>query len=50
MLKKGDIIMSGTISTGSILELGPEEYGWIERGDVVSMRSPVLGELVNKVV
>lgn len=49
-LKRGDVIMSGTISTGCILELGPEEYGWLKRGDVVSIVSPVLGELKNEVV
>ena len=49
-LRKGDVIMSGTVSTGCILELGPEEYGWLKKGDVVSIRSPVLGELTNEVV
>jgi fumarylacetoacetate (FAA) hydrolase len=49
-LRKGDVIMSGTVSSGCILELGFEEYGWLKRGDIVSIRSPVLGELVNKVV
>lgn len=50
MLREGDVIMSGTVSTGCILELGPEEYGWLKKGDVVSIRSPVLGELTNEVV
>lgn len=49
-LRKGDVIMSGTVSTGCILELGPEEYGWLKRGDVVSIKSPILGELTNEVV
>jgi fumarylacetoacetate (FAA) hydrolase len=49
-LRKGDVIMSGTVSTGCILELGSEEYGWLKRGDVVSIRSPILGELTNEVV
>jgi fumarylacetoacetate (FAA) hydrolase len=49
-LRKGDVIMSGTVSTGCILELGTEEYGWLKRGDVVSIRSPALGELINEVV
>jgi fumarylacetoacetate (FAA) hydrolase len=49
-LRKGDVIMSGTIPSGCIMELGPEEYGWLKRGDVVSIKSPVLGELVNEVV
>lgn len=49
-LRRGDIIMSGTVSTGCILELGPEELGWLKKGDVVSIRSPVLGELTNEVI
>jgi fumarylacetoacetate (FAA) hydrolase len=50
MLRKGDLIMSGTISTGCILELGAENYNWLKKGDTVSMRSSTLGELNNKVV
>lgn len=49
-LRKGDIIMSGTISTGSIIELGYETYGWLKKGDTVSIRSPILGELNNEVI
>ncbi len=49
-LRRGDIIMSGTVSTGCILELGPEELGWLKKGDVVSIRSPALGELTNEVI
>ncbi|MEM0133875.1 MAG: fumarylacetoacetate hydrolase family protein [Thermoplasmatales archaeon] len=49
-LRRGDVIMSGTVSTGCILELGSNEYGWLKRGDVVSIRSPILGELTNEVV
>jgi fumarylacetoacetate (FAA) hydrolase len=48
-LRRGDVIMSGTVSTGCILELGPEEYGWLRKGDVVTIRSPALGELTNEV-
>lgn len=49
-LRKGDVIMSGTVPTGCILELGSDEYRWLKRGDVVSIRSPILGELTNEVV
>ncbi len=49
-LRKGDVIMSGTVSTGCILELGPEEFRWLKKGDVVTMKSPILGELTNEVV
>ncbi|MCL4333330.1 MAG: fumarylacetoacetate hydrolase family protein [Candidatus Thermoplasmatota archaeon] len=50
MLREGDVIMSGTVSTGCILELGPEEHGWLKKGDNVSIRSPALGELTNEVI
>jgi fumarylacetoacetate (FAA) hydrolase len=49
ILRKGDILLSGTISSGCILELGPENFGWLKRGDVVSLRGGVLGTLENEV-
>lgn len=50
MLHEGDIIMSGTVGTGCILELGYDKYGWLKPGDTVSFESEVLGKLINKVV
>ncbi|MEM1814180.1 MAG: fumarylacetoacetate hydrolase family protein [Thermoplasmatales archaeon] len=50
ILRRGDIILSGTVSTGCILELGPENLGWLKKGDVVSIVSDKLGELVNEVI
>ncbi|MEM0128320.1 MAG: fumarylacetoacetate hydrolase family protein [Thermoplasmatales archaeon] len=49
-LRMGDVILSGTVSTGCILELGPENYGWLKRGDEVSINGEKLGKLVNEVV
>lgn len=49
-LKPGDILMTGTVGTGCILELGPEKYGWLRNGDTVELFSDVLGELRSKVV
>lgn len=49
-LHEGDLIMSGTVGTGCILELGPDKHGWLRKGDVVEFSSPVLGSLVNKIV
>lgn len=46
----GDVIMSGTVGTGCILELGPEKYGWLNRGDTVVFESDALGKLISKVV
>ena len=50
-LLPGDIIGSGTVGTGCILELRPENTGgWIKKGDVVRMEVERLGVLENKVV
>jgi len=49
-LRPGDIIMSGTVGTGCILEIGPEEHGWLKKGDTVSFQSDMLGETSNKIV
>lgn len=47
-LRPGDIIMSGTVGTGCILEIGPEEYGWLKKGDTVQFHSDILGDTSNK--
>lgn len=49
-IRPGDIIMSGTVGTGCILELGPERLGWLKRGDEVEFRSPYLGVLRNRLI
>ncbi len=49
-LRPGDIIMSGTVGTGCILEIGPEDHGWIKKGDIVRFHSDMLGETSNKIV
>lgn len=47
----GDLIGSGTVGTGCILELGPENTGgWLKPGDVVELEIERLGVLRNKVV
>ncbi len=47
-LRPGDIMMSGTVGTGCILEIGHEEYGWLKRGDTVQFHSDILGDTSNK--
>ena len=43
-LYRGDLIGSGTVGTGCILELGPEKTGgWIQAGDVIEMEIERLG-------
>ena len=50
-LLPGDILGSGTVGTGCILELRPENVGgWIKKGDVVHMEVERLGVLENKIV
>lgn len=48
-LKPGDIFGSGTVGTGSILELGPEVHRWLLPGDVVQLEIERLGVLRNEV-
>ena len=49
-LRPGDILMSGTVGRGCILELGPEEVEWLKPGDVVKFESSAFGELNSRIV
>lgn len=49
-LYPGDIIGSGTVGTGCILELGPEVCPWLDEGDIVELEIERLGVLRNKIV
>lgn len=50
-LRPGDVIGSGTVGTGCILELTPEAVGgWLKPGDVVELTIERLGTLRNPVV
>jgi fumarylacetoacetate (FAA) hydrolase len=50
-LVAGDYLGSGTVGTGCILELRPENTGgWIKRGDVVRLEVERLGTLENKIL
>ncbi|HEX8680980.1 MAG TPA: fumarylacetoacetate hydrolase family protein [Ardenticatenaceae bacterium] len=49
-LYPGDVIGSGTVGTGCILELGPEMAGgWLQPGDVIELEIERLGMLRNVV-
>jgi fumarylacetoacetate (FAA) hydrolase len=50
LLLPGDVLGSGTVGTGCILELGPENVPWIEPGDLVEMEIEGIGVLANRVV
>ena len=47
-LRAGDVIGSGTVGTGCILEHGDDR--WLRRGDVVELEVEGLGVLTNRVV
>ena len=50
-LLPGDILGSGTVGTGCILELRPENVGgWLKKGDVIRMEVERLGVLENKII
>lgn len=47
----GDIIGSGTVGTGCILELGPEKSdGWLQVGDRVELEIQGIGSLTNRII
>ncbi len=51
MLNVGDLLGSGTVGTGCILELGPETTGgWLKPGDEIQLEIELLGQLKNPVV
>jgi len=49
-LVPGDVIGSGTVGTGCILELGTEVHPWLEPGNEVELEVERLGRLRNRVV
>jgi fumarylacetoacetate (FAA) hydrolase len=44
-LRAGDVLGSGTLTGGSLLDIGPLEGRWIEPGDEVVLAAPGLGQL-----
>jgi fumarylacetoacetate (FAA) hydrolase len=50
-LRPGDVLGSGTLDRGCLLELGPLEGDrWVEPGDVVALHADGLGTLETAVV
>ncbi len=49
-LQPGDVIGSGTVGTGCLLELGDKRERWLQPGDVVELEIERLGVLRNYVV
>ncbi|WP_078380354.1 fumarylacetoacetate hydrolase family protein [Sutcliffiella halmapala] len=48
-LYPGEVIGSGTVGTGCILELGTEVHRWLEPGDKVELEITGLGKIVNTI-
>jgi len=46
----GDVIGSGTVGFGCILELGVESHPWLKPGDEVTLSIDLLGALTNRIV
>jgi fumarylacetoacetate (FAA) hydrolase len=49
-LRVGDVLGSGTVGTGCILELGTQVHPWLQRGDVVELEVEGIGVLRNRIV
>ena len=49
-LQPGEVFGSGTVGTGSLLELGPKVHPWLKPGDAVELEIERLGVLRNKVI
>jgi 2-keto-4-pentenoate hydratase/2-oxohepta-3-ene-1,7-dioic acid hydratase in catechol pathway len=49
-LYPGDIIGSGTVGFGCLMELGEEVHRWLEPGDVVELTITGLGSLTNTII
>jgi len=49
-IRVGDVIGSGTVGTGCLLELGTEVHPWFQRGDVIELEIEGIGVLRNRIV
>jgi len=49
-LRVGDVLGSGTVGTGCILELGTNVHPWLQRGDIVELEIAGVGVLRNRIV
>ncbi len=49
-LRVGDVIGSGTVGTGCLLEIGTAVHPWFKRGEVIELEIEGIGVLRNKIV
>src|SRR5215469_17544223 len=48
-LRVGDVLGSGTVGTGCLLELGTEVHHWFQRGDEIELEIEGIGVLRNRI-
>jgi len=48
-LRVGDVLGSGTVGTGCLLELGTEVHPWFQRGDEIELEVEGIGVLRNRI-
>jgi len=49
-LRVGDVIGSGTVGTGCLLEIGTEIHPWFQRGEIIELEIDGIGVLRNTIV
>lgn len=49
-LRPGDVIGSGTVGTGCLLEIGTEVHPWFQRGETIELEIDGIGVLRNTIV
>jgi len=49
-LRPGDVLGSGTVGTGCLLEIGTEVHPWFQRGETIELEIDGIGILRNKIV
>lgn len=49
-LRPGDVLGSGTVGTGCLLEIGTEVHPWFQSGETIELEIEGLGVLRNKIV
>ncbi|MGC8506272.1 MAG: fumarylacetoacetate hydrolase family protein [Thermoplasmata archaeon] len=48
-LRRGDVIMTGTVGHGCLFENGPGEDGWLQAGEEIEISSDAIGKLTNRI-
>jgi fumarylacetoacetate (FAA) hydrolase len=49
-LRVGDVLGSGTVGTGCLLEVGTEVHPWFQRGEVIELEIESIGVLRNRIM